>query len=542
MFSKESLGIDGISVARRGAFCERTISSGKSHAVCNISEDPGFNDLGLAGAANFTSYLGTPIRVFEKYAVATLCGIDFQERNFSKQQIAQLEGLADLASEIIEFNISATRFDWISKLPNRSSFFNDLMTLRLSFPEKYYAVAAFELLCQDEVQEIARILGTDQLEKLSANVGQILKTLNGRFFKPYHVGVARFAVIFESLSRKENEDCISRLLTDVEDRIDRNVIFIKEDICAGIHTCDNLDETGQEVLRKATAAIFDGRNKAQKIRVFEPDSDRQRRRSYNILTALKAADFNVEFKLVFQPKFHMERGSIYGVEALLRWHSPVLGEINPAEFIPLAEKSLLIGKISEWVLDKAVQTVGNWRDLGLNLTMAINVSANDLENIKFIDNLRQLMTKHDVPASLLHFECTENAALTGLNTGRTLRRIRDLGCQVSIDDFGIGYCNLASLQDLPAQLLKIDRSLVHCICTHQRSHALLKSIIAMGHDLGYLILAEGVESRNVYDALQDMGCDAIQGYFISPPLPHDELLHFMSTFSPPPWMQQRPKA
>jgi len=170
------------------------------------------------------------------------------------------------------------------------------------------------------------------------------------------------------------------------------------------------------------------------------------------------------------------------------------------------------------VLHQALAQLAAWRAQGLELTMAVNVSARNLEHPHFLRMLRNACALHDVPAPALHLECTENAVIAGTRTARVLQEVLALGVSISLDDFGVGYSNLACLHSLPVQLLKLDQSLIKPIAADVRALALVRSLILMGHSLGYRLLAEGVESAEVLDILAREGCDAAQGYHLSRPL------------------------
>jgi EAL domain-containing protein (putative c-di-GMP-specific phosphodiesterase class I) len=193
------------------------------------------------------------------------------------------------------------------------------------------------------------------------------------------------------------------------------------------------------------------------------------------------------------------------------------------------ERTTLIHEFTEWILHRALEQLSAWRAQGIELTMAVNVSSRTLEHPLFLQALRNACALYQVHPQNLHIECTENAVMTGTRTAATLEAVRAMGIGISLDDFGVGYSNLACLHSLPVQLLKLDQSLIKPIATDERALKLVRSLIHMGHTLGYRLLAEGVETREVLDILKREGCDAVQGYYLSRPLEAEHVADFLKT-------------
>jgi EAL domain-containing protein (putative c-di-GMP-specific phosphodiesterase class I) len=234
-----------------------------------------------------------------------------------------------------------------------------------------------------------------------------------------------------------------------------------------------------------------------------------------------------ELYLVFQPKFRVQSNAFEWVEALLRWNHPQLGNIPPGVFIPLAENTTLIHDITDWVIDAALCALVEINASGLSVAMAVNVSARNLAQPRFVERLQEMLTRHNVEPDRLHIECTEYSRLTDPALMEVLQRIRSLNIQLSLDDFGTGYSNLTCLEKLPFQLLKIDQSLVLPIATNPRARQLLQGVVALGHGMGFRLLAEGVETEEVFQQVVDLGFDHVQGYYLSEPLPFEALVIFL---------------
>jgi EAL domain-containing protein (putative c-di-GMP-specific phosphodiesterase class I) len=212
-------------------------------------------------------------------------------------------------------------------------------------------------------------------------------------------------------------------------------------------------------------------------------------------------------------------GEVTGVEALVRWQHPTRGMIAPDQFIQLAEGTGAIKPLTLWVLNEALRQCGAWRKSGLDLQVAVNLSARNLHDDGLASTITDLLLQHRVPPRKLALEITESAIMSD-PTGAmvVLTRLSNMGTRLSIDDFGTGYSSLAYLQRLPAHEIKIDKSFVLKLADSQNDEAIVKSIVDLGHNLGRGILAEGVENQAALDTLARLGCDAAQGYYLSRPL------------------------
>jgi EAL domain-containing protein (putative c-di-GMP-specific phosphodiesterase class I) len=226
-----------------------------------------------------------------------------------------------------------------------------------------------------------------------------------------------------------------------------------------------------------------------------------------------------EFNLVYQPVMDFASGRYAGAEALLRWKHPSLGDVLPGEFIPPVEETAFTRPLTEWVLNEAISQVAKWqrlRDVG---KISINASARNLEESDFAERVAAILQRHGVPARSIQLEFTENAVL-GDNPRvlEQLRALKRLGVSIAIDDFGTGYSALSYLQQFPANVLKIDRAFIKALRTSEHDQKLVRALIHMAHDLGYRVVAEGIEDREAYDLLAGWKCDEAQGFFVAAPM------------------------
>ena len=221
--------------------------------------------------------------------------------------------------------------------------------------------------------------------------------------------------------------------------------------------------------------------------------------------------------LVYQPKIDLKTRTLAGVEALIRWSHPEHGPISPADFIPLAEESDVIDDLTTWVADQALAQARIWSDLGFEGSMALNVSARNLNKVQFPDMLAEICARHHLTPERVVVEITETASQQIMKLLDTLSRLRLKGFRLALDDFGIGFSSMAQLQQLPFSELKIDRSFVGKMVEAEDCLIITRAMINLGHELGLKVVAEGVESAEALEKLVELGCDAAQGYYIGRP-------------------------
>jgi EAL domain-containing protein (putative c-di-GMP-specific phosphodiesterase class I) len=227
--------------------------------------------------------------------------------------------------------------------------------------------------------------------------------------------------------------------------------------------------------------------------------------------------------MVYQPKVSLRSGRLTRVEALVRWDDPGKGLVEPSRFVPLAERHGLIDDLTHWGLRTILRQWLDWRDEGLDTCVAFNISALSLQNLDFPDLVERMCAYLKVPTDRLVLELTESATQPLVNLMDTLTRFRIKGIGLAIDDFGTGYSSLMQLRKLPFTEVKIDREFVADIDKSRDCRLIVRSITDLAHGLGLTATAEGVETAEQLRIVRDLGCDLVQGYFISPPIPPDEL-------------------
>lgn len=240
--------------------------------------------------------------------------------------------------------------------------------------------------------------------------------------------------------------------------------------------------------------------------------------------ALETALDREQFVLEYQPQLKLASGRIVGAEALIRWHLPGRGVIMPGDFVPLAERSGRIAEIGRWVIRTACRQNRAWRRAGIaNLRVAVNVSAVQLFQGDIVDAVASALAEAELDGSSLELEITESVMVDPERAVPVLERLKSLGVLVAIDDFGTGYSSLQYLRDMPIDSLKIDRSFIRSLLDNAQDQAIVMAIVSMARHLGLRIIAEGVETADQLRFLRALGCDEIQGFYVSRPLPADRL-------------------
>ncbi|MCU0971014.1 MAG: EAL domain-containing protein [Gammaproteobacteria bacterium] len=283
-------------------------------------------------------------------------------------------------------------------------------------------------------------------------------------------------------------------------------------------------EDSSELLRCADVAMYAAKARSGRVAFYDAALDDHSPRRLRMMTELGTALREGGLQLLYQPKVDLRSQRCIGVEALLRWHHPTLGTVPPGEFVPLAENTDLIGPLSLWVLDAALTQVRGWRSLGIELVVAVNLSARNLLDAGFPSEVDRLLSLHAAAPQWLELEITETALITEpAKALANVERLAALGVRMSIDDFGTGYSSLAYLKRLPIHALKIDQSFVLDMLHNEQDAVIVNSTIGLAHSMRMEVVAEGVEDHATLAALAELGCDYAQGYCLGRPMPAEDL-------------------
>ncbi|QHI97100.1 EAL domain-containing protein [Xylophilus rhododendri] len=517
---KSRVGLSVPDTCREDAFCNYTIASPQVMVVRDAAQDPRFlNNPLVTGYPGICFYAGAPLVLANGHSLGSLCLIDHRPREFDAAQEQMLLDLAAMVVAQIELQHAVGRIDGSTHLPNRAQLTIDLEELCQASPGQQCTLILLDLMGPESLQSVMRAVGAGPLEELVRGAGRRLREFAGHVSKVYQVDMSCLALVVRKTADFDLNRFLQALVQEFREPFTTSDPYLLEQrprLGAAVFELDAANI--QDVFRRAIASLHTNKSRRPVVTWYDADEDLRYKRSYQLLSAVPHAMAHGEFSLVFQPKLDRDSLAFRGAEALLRWHHPVLGNIPPGEFIPLVESTNLIHSVTEWVIHSALAQLVEWETRGLVVDVAVNISARNLEDADFIRMMQNACTLHQVQPRRLQLECTENVALTGESTVRAINEARALGIQIALDDFGTGYCNFGSLYSLPAEALKLDQSLIRPIGTDERAREIVRSMIDLGHSLGYKLVAEGVETVQILDLLIDMGCDEIQGYYVSRPL------------------------
>lgn len=424
--------------------------------------------------------------------------------------------------------------DPLTGLPNRTAF-NRELPLVIAAARRHQSMVAVMFLDLDRFKNINDTLGHAIGDKLLVEATQRLGEGLRREDLLARWGGDEFTLILQNLDTAEEAARVAaRLAHNLKPPflIENHELYVTGSIGIAVfpHDGDNVTTLLQNADAAMYAAKADGRNTH---RFYTSTLNSSASQQLIIEKYLHQALQREEFRLFFQPQIDISQGRICRVEALLRWHSPELGDVMPNQFIPIAEEIGLIIPLGDWVIKQACCQLKAWHQQGFKgLEMAINLSARQLHHATLVRDIEQVLTTFDLAPHHLELEVTETAALANLDISiSTLKQLRQLGTRLVMDDFGTGYSSLNYLKKLPFHGLKIDRSFVKGIPTDEQDIAMLKAVIALGQALRLSLVAEGVETPEQVACLQNLGCYQMQGYWFSRPLDQ----HMTTTFLQSHW-------
>ncbi|MDD5754065.1 MAG: bifunctional diguanylate cyclase/phosphodiesterase, partial [Methylococcales bacterium] len=331
-----------------------------------------------------------------------------------------------------------------------------------------------------------------------------------------------FTVILSSIKTPEEAGIVAKKILkalNVPVVLEGREVFISTSIGITVYPVDG--DSVNQLVKNADTAMYHAKERGRNnFQYFSNTMNQKVLDELEMETNLRQALKNNEFSLNYQPQFDLRTKELIGLEVLLRWKHPMLGFISPAVFIPHAEKSDLIITIGEWVLRTACLRSVAWQAAGLRpVRISVNLSGMQLKQHDLIDKITQILIETKLSSELLELELTEGVLMDNAEvTIHTLTELKKMGIHLSIDDFGTGYSSLSYLKRFPIDTLKIDQSFVKDITTDVDDNAIASTIIAMAHNLRLKVIAEGVETQEQADVLQEKGCDEVQGYFFSRPL------------------------
>ncbi len=398
-------------------------------------------------------------------------------------------------------------YDALTDLPNRA-LFDDRVDSALAHLRRYDRLGAVLVADVDNFQEtnetFGHDVGDDVLKAIAARLRAELRDEDTLA----RLGGDEFALFLGGSDERGAREVAERLLQALERPLDIRGQRIDQSLSIGIATFPAHGEDRLALVRHAEIAMDQAKRSRRTCAVYAAQEDHSNRDGLALLTDLRAAIEAGEMEIAFQPDVEMATGRVVRVEALARWTHATRGRIGPDRFIPLAERSGLIGALTRCVLEKAIAQAAEWRRAGIELPVAVNLSVHDLLDRGLPFTIDDLLRRYSLPA-------------------------RSLGVDVAIDDFGTGYSSLTYLAHLPADRIKIDRSFIRAMGADRGAAAIVRAAVNLAHDLRLEVVAEGVEEPTEWAQLLHMNADSVQGYYISRPLPASEIPAWLASYAPP---------
>jgi diguanylate cyclase (GGDEF)-like protein len=409
--------------------------------------------------------------------------------------------------------------DPLTGLPNRTQLLEHATAL-LADPARRGDPMAVLLVDLDRFKDVNDVLGHASGDVLLSRVGPLMAGVVRGDDLLCRLGGDEFAAVLPGCDEATAVAVAKRLLELISVTMDIDGVLLNVEASVGVAVTPELgDGDIDTLLRQADIAMYTAKRARSGFAVYEADQDTSTRERLNLLGEMRQALLRDEFVLHFQPKLTLADNRLIGVEALARWQHPVRGLLSPAEFIPVAESTGLIVPFTLQILRKALEQVAEWQDGDAPLSIAVNLSPRCLAELDLTAQVLGMLSTYGVAPSLLELEITENTLAHDPDRAlATLTELHDAGIMISIDDFGTGYSSMSYLKRLPVSELKVDRSFVMGMLTNLDDDVLVRSVVDLGHNLGLIVVAEGVEDQETLEALAAVGCDVAQGYHLGRPM------------------------
>ena len=468
------------------------------------------------------------------------------EKNaFDEEEVVLLKELAaDLSFGILTHRSNLQRrraearverlanFDPLTELPNRVQLILHLEeAIRREGSGSEAPGVALMILSVDrfsEIQEAAGIAGADDLlRKVAARLAGAVEA--GSFVA--RLGDDSFAIVILRADSERAHELAKHLQGAMTDPFELAGVPLDVRTTSGIAMFPAHGANADALIRRSDIAVRRARAAGIEYALYSGRGETETPQRLILLAELRKAIKDDELLLYYQPKIDVRAGAVSAVEALVRWPHAERGMVPPKDFIPAAEQTGLIKPLTDWVLAAAWKQVNHWHRLGIDIPVAVNVSPNILRGPDLLKQLIALDTQEGARLNLLQLEVTESALMEDPQQSHDiLSRVRDLGIQVFLDDFGTGYSSLSYIAALPIHAVKIDRSFIIRMMQHERHRAVVIAAISLAHSLGMRVVAEGVETADQANAVIELGCDEIQGFFFSKPMPAAELPRWRADF------------
>lgn len=415
--------------------------------------------------------------------------------------------------------IYSIRHDNLTGLYSRK-YFLDLIDQNISNEDSVETIHLI-LVDIDRFKSLNDAYGQDIVDAALVEISQRIANEIDNSTDAARVGAGEFAILFKGFRQEQLEYYVQNILSCCQQTIYIAPFGITLNVHIGIATCPDHARTASEAYKCAHIAVeYSRSSRTNQYAIYDKSFDERATRRHQIEQALNVDRFDNEFQLFYQPQFDMDGDNLFGIEALVRWDSPIIGKVNPDEFISVAEDSGKILSLGYWIMRKSMEQITNWNNrYSRNYKIGINISPIQIEDATFIGKVKELINETNVNPSWLVFEITESSALNFQeNIVNILSALSDLGIKIAIDDFGTGYSSFIYLKRYSIDYLKIDKILIDNIEKDEEDKQIVKAIISMTKILKIKTIAEGVETKAQLEILKELGCEIIQGYYLGRPV------------------------
>lgn len=420
-----------------------------------------------------------------------------------------------------------TEHDLLTKLPNRARVTHEIDTVisqstvsqNLTGRDDLTAILLFDL---DRFKEINDTLGHEHGDQLLVRVAERMQRILREGDVLARLGGDEFVVVARAVHDPgQAVRAAERIMAEVNKPLLIDGIAITVESSVGIALVPEHGVSAYDLLRCADIAMYEAKRNQLGIAVYDSAADRNSPDRLTLLSDLRTAlSTDDQLHLHFQPMIDISTGRVVAAEALMRWTHPKRGMVMPGDFIPLAESTGLIHPMTIYVLDRALKQLSQWQAMGLDMSVAVNISTRSLLDPEFPEMVRDAISRYGADPHRLRLEITESTIMADPNKAvATLKELSQHGIKLSIDDFGTGYSSLSYLKQLPVDELKVDRSFVMDLMNDEEDAVLVRAVVDLGHNLGLHVVAEGVENEETLATLNLIGCDVAQGFHLSRPIP-----------------------
>lgn len=456
-----------------------------------------------------------------------LTGVPIQRADEVGRLASSLNHMRDAIAEREQRILKLAYRDTLTDLDNRSKFAEQLAAAigQVDSSRRGVSILVMDL---DRFKYVNDTLGHSVGDHVLGEVAKRLVKEVPQAACIARLGGDEFALLLEGFSTAQ----VAEVARKVNRALEQPILYRGQPLDVGTSIgVAHYPEHGEDaatLVRDADIAMYVAKRNKSGYEIYDRHYDTTQQQHLSLLGELRQAVESHQLRLYYQPKVSLSSANVSAVEALLRWHHPQRGMVSPAEFIPFAEHTGYIKVLTRWVIQEAVRQCAEWLEAGIRIEISVNISARDLMNRDLPDMVSNLLQQYAVPAALLCLEITESGFMEDPAHARNvLDQLSKLGLKLSIDDYGTGYSSLSYIMQLPVQELKIDRSFISRMVTNADISTIVRSTIDLGHNLGLKVVAEGVESKEGWNLLAQLGCDDAQGFYMSPPVDPETLLRWI---------------